>query len=139
MIYTDDNVFHLTDGAFSYAFRIKDGKPTHTYYGKALKRNSRMLAECEDAGADWAAVECGERGRGDFRIPSLALCGNGFASTDLKYVGHEIIEKPELGMPALRGAVETLVVTLRDDVAKVELKLFSVSYTHLTLPTILLV
>lgn len=124
MIYTDDNVFHLTDGAFSYAFRIKDGKPTHTYYGKALKRNSRMLAECEDAGADWAAVECGERGRGDFRIPSLALCGNGFASTDLKYVGHEITEKPELGMPALRGAVETLVVTLRDDVAKVELKLF---------------
>lgn len=57
-------------------------------------------------------------------MSSLALCGNGFASTDLKYVGHEIIEKPELGMPALRGAVETLVVTLRDDVAKVELKLF---------------
>lgn len=125
MIFTDDNVFHLTDGAFSYAFRIKDGKLVHTYFGKALPPHCAALAECEDAGRDWALFEVGERGRGDFRIPSVSLCGDGFSSTDLLYVGHEVLrDKPSLGMPALRGRAETLVVTLRDDVAKIELKLF---------------
>lgn len=125
MIFTDDNVFHLTDGAFSYAFRVKDGKLVHTYFGKALPPRCAMLAECENAGNDWALFEAGERGRGDFRFPTIALCGDGFASTDFKYAGHEVLrDKPRLGMPALRGAAETLAVTLRDDVAAIELKLF---------------
>ena len=136
MINICDDIYHLTDGRISYAFFVKDGKLVHSYFGKALYVDpSRMNASVLSAlkkhsfGFDWLPFEIGETGRGDFRIPSVAVTGEGFASTDFRFVSAEVLDdKPKLNMPSLRGKAETLAVTLKDEVACLELKLYYTLY-----------
>ena len=109
MIGIYDNIFHITDGKYSYAFLIKDGKLVHSYYGKALDIDKAHVADSVfaapigiDAGKDWALFEVAEQGRCDYRIPSVVVRGDGFASTDFKYVSHEVLkDKPSLGRNCL--------------------------------------
>lgn len=136
MIEIVNNVFHLSDGKFSYAFAVKEGKLVHTYFGRALRMpRDRMTSgifcgekgECR--GSDWELFEMSEQGRGDFRLPAVVVRGAKSASTDFKVASYEILAgKPDLGMPALRGRAETLVVHLFDDVADVSMDLFYTVY-----------
>ncbi|MCH5165025.1 MAG: alpha-galactosidase [Clostridiales bacterium] len=136
MITISDNIYHITDGKYSYAFFVKDGKLVHSYYGKALPVDkARMKSSALNAlsvhsfGYDWMPFEVGERGRGDFRIPSAAVSGNGFTSTDFLFESAEVLDdKPSLNMPSLRGKAQTLAVTLKDAVAGLELKLYYTVY-----------
>lgn len=122
MITIENNVFHLTDGDFSYAFFINEGKLYHGYYGGALPRFQAPKAVGSPI---IAQVEFSEFGRGDFRVPSVAAHKENCLSTDFKVVGCEILpQKPSFGMPALRRGGETLVVTLQDGVAGLELRLY---------------
>lgn len=124
-----NKIFHLSDGKFSYAFYIEDGNLYHSYYGRALSidgahAEKSVLAGDGHKGNDWASFEIGEQGRGDYRIPSVVLRSSGMTATDFKYVSHKIIKKPDIGMPAMRGDAETLMVVLRDNAAHAELVLY---------------
>lgn len=130
MIYVEKNIFHLTDGKFSYAFFVRDGKLIHSYYGKALPQVKGADSGIDDPDEVYGApdsmpVEYGEQGRCDFRINSVVVRGEGIASTDLRFVSYEVLKnKPSIGMPALRGEAETLKIVLRDELAGVECELY---------------
>lgn len=129
MLAIQDNVFHLSDGKVSYAFTIKKGKPVHTYFGKVLNIGLDELCNSvlrgADSGADWQSYELSEQGRGDFRVPCVTVCGDGFSSTDLRYSKHEVLKsKPDIGMPHIRNGGETLKMTLVDDVSHLRAELY---------------
>lgn len=136
MIKIYDDVFHLTDGKFSYAFFVRGGKLIHSYFGRAVKCDETSLAgsviadgKNENTGADAALFEFPEQGRCDFRAPCIAAETDKTISTDFRYKGYEILSsKPDFGMPALRYGGETLAVRLYDDVLGAELSLYYTVY-----------
>lgn len=134
MIQVTDNIFHLSNNNYSYAFCVKEGKLIHTYYGKALSipeglLQDSILSDCACGGRDWTQYETGERGRGDFRLPSALMRRQGCVGTDFVYKGYEILGKKEpFGMPALRDGGQTLKIMLSDEVMKAALYLYYTPY-----------
>ncbi|MCM1441398.1 MAG: alpha-galactosidase, partial [Roseburia sp.] len=131
MIDASNNIFHLSDGTYSYAFYVNDGNLYHTYYGKALKIDKKrmqdsVLSLCGNpVGNDCALFETGEQGRCDFRIPSVIVRGERCTSSDFKFVKYEISnKKPKFGMPSIRGDAETLKIVSEDDIAGARLTLY---------------
>lgn len=125
MIEVNNGLFHISNGKFSYILYEKEGKLYHSYYGAAIGNPgcSHLCFECS------AGMEYPDFGRGDFRIPAVVLRKENCLSTDFRYVSYEIsAHKADIGMPALRGGGETLIVTLMDEVVGVELKLFYTAY-----------
>lgn len=132
MIQIFDKVFHLTNGKFSYAFYVRDGKLTHSYFGKALTVTEKTLNGsaiahdlCAETTRERAMFEFSDFGGGDFRTPAVTVENGSCISTDFVYDGYEILEaKPSFGMPALRNGGETLKITLSDEVVKARLYLY---------------
>lgn len=136
MITIKEGVFHLSAGNYSYAFYEKDGRLVHSYFGNKLDISEERLATSllalgrhDNIGRDWALSEYAQFGRGDFRIASVEITGNGFASTEFVLCGYEILKnKPSTDLPQLRNGGETLKLTLCDKISRLQLNLFYTPY-----------
>ena len=124
MIQTQNDLFILSGKSYTYAFGVYEGKLRHLYFGAPIDN----IAPPVPVYPPNARLEIGEYGRGDFRTPFLAVHGDGCMSTELRYTGYKIIEKPALGMPALRGTPKTLVITLTDELLSIRLRLYYTPY-----------
>lgn len=104
--------FVLRGETYTYAFRICEGKPLHVYYSPAVGyadlsplRGMRLMAFLLMISDEPSALrfcdlplEFSEFGRDDFRTPTLILAGDGFASTDYRYVGYAVTDRhPDTG------------------------------------------
>ncbi len=140
----DSGLFHLRTAGTSYLFRVTEhGHLEHLHYGEAvsswdaealsLKRTSPygssvMYAAGDDAYClDSMALEWSGEGRGDYRTPPYEAESAGGATSDFRYVSHEIREGgPDWdgGLPRAHGPAVTLSVLLRDEAAAAELTLY---------------
>jgi len=141
--------FHLQNAQISYLLGIEENNSlVHLYFGKKIKnysgnyrypRTDRSFSpnppDASDRllSLDTLPLEFPGNGFGDFREPAYNLkLKNGSRITDFRYDSYKIIAgKPTLeGLPALyveaENEAETLVVTLKDTLSKLQLKL---SYT----------
>lgn len=126
MIEVTGNKYRLTGNGYSYCFYEEQGKLLHSYYGKDV---GRYVCNCEEIALPRRCNEFSEFGRGDFRIPSVMVCGNQTMTTDFRVIKSEILSaKPKIGMPQLRGEFQTLAITLRDDLLSLKLTLYYTPY-----------
>ena len=145
----DKGLFHLRTEHSSYMFRLTpQGQLEHLHYGSrvtdadagalALKRSLPYGDSMPYPGADAAycldtlPMEWSGAGRGDYRPSPVELAGEvGSWTTDFTYVNHELQEgcaSMSCGLPTAYGGDMTLIVTLRDDAAGLELRLYYTSY-----------
>ena len=144
----DKGLFHLRTTECSYLFRVTPhGHLEQVWWGAAvrgedadalcLKRTavygSSVLYRAGDEtySLDTLALEWSGSGRGDYRCPPVELSGDTGATTDFRYVSHEIREgcaPMEGGLPQSYGGAETLSVLLRDEVCGGELTLYYTVY-----------
>ena len=142
-------LFHLRTEHSSYMFRVTpQGQLEHLHYGArvcdadagalSLKRvlpyGDSVLypgggaADCLDV----LPMEWSGSGRGDYRPSPVELVSeSGSWTTDFCYVNHELREGSApmtCGLPTAYGGDMTLVVTLRDAAAELELRLFYTTY-----------
>lgn len=126
MIEINGNKYRLIGRGYSYCFYEEDGKLWHAYYGKDL---GAYVCNCDEKGIQSKCSEFGEFGNGDYRLPSITACGGDTMVTDFRFEKSEILpRKPRIGMPQLRGDVETLAVTLRDEFLSLKLTLYYTPY-----------
>ena len=132
-----DGVFHLSSGDVSYVFYIKDGKPVHLHWGKAISDGDVRYSDILFSGSGFLTgeeiqrMELPQYGTGDYRSPMLEIeFENGSRICDFKYKEHTIIKgKPALnGLPATyvcdENEAETLILTLEDSLTGILLKLY---------------
>jgi alpha-galactosidase len=155
MIYIDEEkkVFHLQTDNTSYVIKILPSKHLgQVYYGEILDINneadslkpkhdievgSQVIYDKEDKtfNLNLAFLEMPTYGKGDFREPMLHLRFNdGSRTSDFLYLKHEVVTKPVFNeMPetkAYKQEIETLIITIRDDVKKVEVDLHYSVFSH---------
>ena len=145
----DKGLFHLRTEHSSYMFRLTpQGQLEHLHYGArvfdadaaalALKRavpyGDSVLYPGGGAACclDTLPMEWSGPGRGDYRPSPVELKSkNGSRTVDLHYVNHELREGSVPmagGLPTACGGDMTLAVTLRDEAAGLELKLYYTTY-----------
>ena len=148
MIYIDEQkkVFHLQTENTSYIVRVLDSLHLgQVYYGEILDINnefedlkpkhgievgSQVIYKKEDKtfNLNLVSLEMPTYGKGDFREPMLHIrFEDGSRTSDFLYLKHEIVSKPKFKeMPETKANntnIETLIITLRDDVKKIEVDL----------------
>lgn len=137
--------FQLDSKSFSYVMQVKDGYLLHLYWGEKLdnRDHSYMFWEQGRAAFSPRQENCGGFilddipleypcwGRGDMRTPALEIINpDGSNIIDLHYENYEITDnKPTLkGLPATYSEkgdkVQTLIITLRDSISDISVKLF---------------
>lgn len=151
-IYFDEEkkIFYLESGCMSYVMQISQfGFLTQLYYGKRIPREDVSYVEkLYDRGSEAVVFGAPSRryspnvitseypsyGKGDFRECAFIPRGaDGARVFEGKVKGFEILqEKPTIpGMPSLYGGGETLVVTLEDEISKVQVDLYYSVYDEL--------
>ena len=148
MIYYNSQTksFLLSGKNYSYGMYInRAGLLQHLYWGKKIgAADAAFLVAAhglpaspnpddynKEIATDGMPSECGSFGRGDFRPATVVVRRkDGAAMSRFRYASHKIV-KGALhlqGMPCVRKADETLIVTLKDDFSDIELDLnYSVS------------
>ncbi len=145
MILVQDHVFRLDTASTTYLFRVtKFGHLEHIYYGPLLpagesavvlaqKRtialgNSVVYDEADELYClDQMYLEWSDNGRGDYRqSPTELKMPDASFVSDFVYTSHQISDGtvPMGTLPSAYGADQTLVVTLEDTSAKVNLSLY---------------
>ena len=145
----DKGLFHLRTEHSSYMFRVTpQGQLEHLHYGArvtdadagalALKRTMPYGDSMPYPGAgaayclDTLPVEWSGAGRGDYRPSPVELVGEaGSWTTEFIYVNHELREgcvPMSCGLPTAYGGDMTLIVTLQDAAAGLELQLYYTVY-----------
>lgn len=148
MITGEGKLFHLVSGGTSYVLRVDgSGHLLCDYFGprifltddeKALRAkwpfapgSSVVYDEKKYPGTslDVLPLEVATIGKGDYREPSLSVaCEDGYV-LDFLYERSEIKEpEPLPGLPGPHGGEKELAVTLRDEVAGLELTLLYVTF-----------
>lgn len=141
---TNNKTFYLNNEKCTYAFSIGDGGYLHhLYFGKYIAdEDIRYLAN--GLQTEFAPSYNGEQymsldalpqeypiyGRGDFRETAVLIrTMDGSRITNFKYQSHRMeYVKPNItGIPSLRGG-ETLIVTLYDEVNRLQLELYYTIY-----------
>ena len=135
LVNVKDKSFDLVTSTLRYSFHVADsGDLIHDHFGSLVE--PIRVQETEPHG--WGGLETERRkefpdsGRGDFRLPAFRIRhAGGTTVTQFKYAEHRI----EKTKPALDGLTycaghnaETLVVTLKDDLAKLRVELTYVPY-----------
>lgn len=133
----NDSVFHLFSNDVSYVFYIKEGKPVHLYWGKAVSDGDLrytdvfFISSGVLSGEEIMRMEMPMYSTGDYRNPMLELeFENGSRTSDFRYKEHDIIKgKPLLeGLPATyvckEDEAQTLILTLEDTLTGVLAKLY---------------
>lgn len=142
----EQQVFHLCNNQISYLIEVEEhGYLAHLYFGKKINhysghyqyvRDMRSFGPYPEAAdhdtfsLDTVMLEYPGYGFGDFREPAYNFkLKNGSRITDFRYDSFEIVQ----GKCAIEGLphlytnqateAETLIITLKDDVAKLRLKL----------------
>lgn len=126
---------------YSYAMYVnKMGVLQHLYYGKKINNDDLVFLIREhgvnvepdpqdpncDMGLDHIMSELGSFGRGDFHSATvIAQRADGAAMSRFRYLSHRIMNESIRidGMPCVRYADETLVITLKDDFSDLEVDL----------------
>lgn len=147
VIEKDDRLFTLCTKNSMYQMKADDkGILLHTYYGRKtdicdysylIQRRDHGFSGNPDEAAgdrtystDTLPQEYSSFGSGDYRESALDIrYDNGTRTLGLRYEGYEIIKgKYSIpGLPAMyadENEAETLVITLRDDVQEVRVKLY---------------
>lgn len=138
--------FLLSGKNYSYCMYVnRMGLLQHLYFGKKIgAEDAAFLVAAQgepvapDAGGlnrdmqtDWMPAELGSFGRGDFHAATvIAERKDGACMSRFCYKSHTIADGPIAlaGMPCIRRAGQTLVVTLQDDFSDTEVDLrYSVS------------
>ncbi|SIS42309.1 alpha-galactosidase [Salimicrobium flavidum] len=159
MIFTENGVFHLTNGSVSYIFNImKNGQLGHLYYGKAMRpgrdyshlgprdnvnpNTSHAFSGDQSFSLETAAQEYPVYGKGDFREAAVLIEGpDGEIIADFIYQGHKIIEgKPQMGtLPSTYvqddQEAKTMVVTMEDEKSRVKVQLLYTIFAELPVIT----
>lgn len=153
----DSKTFFLTAKDTSYVFKLhENNRILSLYYGKRLPDcdlshlfyvQPRSFAPIPaDADEDFFSLDTMPQeypffGSGDFRSPAGALTfQNGSIVCDFRYSSHEI-KKGKERIPFFPQTVgnendcETLIITLKDDTAKTELKLYYTVFEKLNVIT----
>lgn len=138
---SEKKCFILNGKSYSYCFYInKAGFIQHLYYGKKIEKCDLDFLIQEhgkkvepniddinmDMSLDYMPSECGFFGRGDFRSATIIVeREDGSSMSRFRYVGYSIIDKEIsiIGMPCIRKADQTLVITLKDDFSNTEVDL----------------
>lgn len=142
----EQQVFHLCNNQISYLIEVEEhGYLAHLYFGKKINhysghyqyvRDMRSFGPYPEAAdhdtfsLDTVMLEYPGYGFGDFREPAYNFkLKDGSRITDFRYDSFEIVQ----GKCAIEGLphlytnqateAETLIITLKDDVAKLRLKL----------------
>lgn len=148
MIYIDEEkqIFHIQTDNTSYIIRVLPSKHLgQVYYGEILDFNhpvqdleikheievgNQVVYDENDKtfNLNLAFLEMPTYGKGDFREPMLHIrYDDGSRTSDFKYLNHKIIEKPLYKeMPetkANKDVIETLVITLKEEVKNIEVEL----------------
>ena len=153
----DSKTFFLTANETSYVFKLhENGRILSLYYGKRLpecdlshlfyvvpRSFAPVPADAEEEffSLDTAPQEYPFFGNGDFRSPAAMLTfDNGSIVGDFRYISHEIKKGKERipFFPQTTGTendCETLVITLADNTAKAELKLYYTVFENLNVIT----
>lgn len=140
MIVKNRNGFLLSGKNYSYAMCVTEtGFLQHLHYGGSIteKDLAALMQICDgdapkaepnmDLKFNLMQSEYGFYAHGDFHEPTAIFeRDDGSAMTRLRYVSYEIQKgAPKLdGMPHVRTADETLVITLKDDFSDVEVLLY---------------
>lgn len=138
---TQSKTFFLSGKNYSYCMYInRAGLLQHLYWGKKIgAADATFLVAVHGLPAspnpddynkeittDGMPSECGSFGRGDFRPATVVVRRkDGAAMSRFRYLSHKIV-KGALhlqGMPCVRKADETLIITLKDDFSDIELDL----------------
>lgn len=142
----EQQVFHLCNNQISYLIEVEEhGYLAHLYFGKKINhysghyqyvRDMRSFGPYPEAAdhdtfsLDTVMLEYPGYGFGDFREPAYNFkLKDGSRITDFRYDSFEIVQgKCTIeGLPHLytnqETEAETLIITLKDDVAKLRLKL----------------
>ena len=142
----EQQVFHLCNNQISYLIEVEEhGYLAHLYFGKKINRYSGHYqyvrdmrsfgpypeaADHDTFSLDTVMLEYPGYGFGDFREPAYNFkLKDGSRITDFRYDSFEIVQ----GKCAIEGLphlytnqateAETLIITLKDDVAQLRLKL----------------
>lgn len=143
MIFRNDekNAFLLSGGNYSYAMYVTEsGFLQHLHYGEPLcaqdvdfliENRKRFSPKSDDFNMDIAfqnmPSEYGFYAHGDYREPVAILQReNGGVASRFRYASYQIKSgAPDLpGMPHVRVADETLIITLKDDFSPIEIDLY---------------
>ena len=137
-----NNTFHLKTHHSSYVFKISEyGHLEHIHYGYlvsdldasalSLKRNIAygdqiLYKDNTHYSLDIVPTEFPSYGRGDFNSSAIEVIVNGSYTTDFIYDSYEIKDGDIKinGLPSSYGAEETLIIHLKDEVAKLDLDLY---------------
>ena len=138
MITEHGGIFHISTDIYSYLFKINTyGIPEHLHFGAPVQREDALAFSCRP-GLGWGCsilldgenpassldammLEWSGSGRGDYRESPVELSGK---PTDFRYEGFEILEgvaPMTCGLPQAHGAEQTLVITLGQKDAKLQL------------------
>ncbi len=142
-----NKIFYISGKTYSYVMCVNAvGLLQQLYYGKRIEpTDGCFVRDAQGSGwatpnpqdinndmcTDWMLGECGSYAHGDFHSPTVTVRrSDGGAVSRFKYARHSIINgaiKIE-GMPCVRKADETLIITLKDDFSDTEIDLnYSVS------------
>ena len=142
-----DDIFLISTDRTSYLFRVNQYKHLeHIHYGKRVTVNdadalsykhyvsygTTVLYDEEDPtySLDHIPTEFGTYGRGDFHEASIEVEVKGSPVTEFLFDSCEVVDGdvPMEGLPSSYGAEKTLVIHLKDSVAKLSLDLYYAVY-----------
>ena len=138
MITTQNNVFHIRTGTYSYLMRVNSyGILEHLHFGTPVREEDAEAFRCRpglgwgcclllddsdtESSLDDKALEWSGSGRGDYRESPVELCG---VASDFRFVSAEVISgiaTMTCGLPQAKGDCETLAVTLEQPGARLKL------------------
>ncbi len=138
MIEIKDNTFRLFTQNYQYCFYVENGKLYHANYGENV---GVFVNDCpKNSGPRYEEpTEYSEFGRHDFKVPSIIATTDKSMNTDFQFDGYEILnKKPSIGMPAMRGEMQTLAIYLKDARLQLKLTLFYTPYEEGLVRSVLL-
>lgn len=132
--------FLINGNNYSYVMYVNNrGMLQQVHYGRAIKEgdipalikvHGNSATPSNDINfdmcTDYMPSECGSFGRGDFRPATvISRRPDGARMSRFKYKSHKILDGnlPLDGMPCIRSADRTLVITLKDDFSNTEIDL----------------
>ncbi len=133
--------FLISGKGYSYVIYVNGrGLLQQIHYGKAIDEidissliavHGNRAAPGDDINWDmctgYMPSECASFGRGDYRPSTVIIKRNdGARMSTFKYKAHKIVEgvRPLEGMPCIRSAEQTLIITLSDVLSNTEINLY---------------
>lgn len=134
------SAFYLCGKNYSYIFYVNDlGNLQQLYYGKRVDENDvgylisarSVKPNGKDINCDFSRnrtpAEIGSFAKGDFRAATVIVKrADGVSASSFVYATHKIVKGAVKidGMPCTRKADETLIVTLKDELSDITVKIY---------------